>query len=525
MMHNSPANEILYGGAAGPGKSHALRYEALKWSQKIKGLQIYLFRRTFPELEKNHILPSLDQFPRDLGKYREQKRRWEFKNGSMIHFCHCQYEKDVFVYQGAEIHILLIDELTTFTEFIYDYLRARVRCTKPVPAEYAHKVPGIVCASNPGGVGHEFVKRRWVDFCRLTASEAQAARDRGQFVHHIDKSNGDRDEFGMSKASKAEGGMLRTYIPGKLQDNPILMTLDPGYINRVKGLPEPYRTAYLEGDWDIFIGQMFAFNRDQHVCSPRIIPEYAPLYMTFDWGFGAPFSVGWWWVDADSRVFRCAEWYGWNGTPNQGLRIADSEIAERIYQREIKLGLRNENGMEKRHIIRLAGHDCFQKKPDYKGGGQGPSTAEIFATKGIILAQGDPSRHLKIRQFHERLRVRENELPMVQIYDTCEQFIRTIPLLQADPTDVEDIDTTQEDHVYDEAAHIMMARPISLEIPPPRKTSYEKRIERLLGGEQDAYLREAVADHEMEMARLGAGGVDFGDEDEYDDGDLTATIS
>jgi hypothetical protein len=502
LLHDCKGNEILYGGAAGPGKSHALRHEGLNWCLEINGLQVYLFRRTFPELEKNHILPSLNEFPQDIGKYRDQKRRWEFFNGSMLHFCHCQYEQDVFNYQGAEIHLLLIDELTTFTEFIYDYLRARVRCALEIPERYRNKIPGIVCASNPGGVGHEFVKRRWVDFAQ---------------------------PLELKRASKQEGGMLRCYIPGKLEDNPILTERDPQYIHRLDALPEPYRTAYKDGDWDIFLGQAFRFSRQHHVIKPRPVPEYAPIYMTFDWGYGAPFSVGWWWVDADGRIYRFGEWYGWNGTPNQGLRLPDSQIAEGIVQREIALDLRNpETRTERKHIIRLAGPDCFNKKPDYRGGGQGPSTAEVFAQAGIIMAPGDPNRQLKIRQFHERLRLREENPPMMLIYDTCENFIRTIPLLQTDPHNVEDIDTTMEDHVYDEAALICMGRPISMELPKKRKSSYERRIERLIRGDRDSYEYYATVDQEKTFNDLGIGGVDYDDDLEEinpdDDGMLVDTI-
>ena len=128
--------------------------------------------------------------------------------------------------------------------------------------------------------------------------------------------------------------------------------------------------------------------------------------MTFDWGYGAPFSVGWWWVDADGRLFRFAEWYGWNGRPNQGLRLTDSRIAAGILERETGLGIAG------RRITRLAGPDCFAKKPDYRGGGQGPATAEVFARAGLPLAPGDPSRIAKIRQFHERLRPRADGPPM-----------------------------------------------------------------------------------------------------------------
>lgn len=427
-LHACPANEILFGGAAGPGKSHALRFEALLMCLRVPGLQAYLFRRTLPELTRNHITPALLQFPREMGTYRAGKARFEFINGSCLNFCGCQRESDVFRFQGAELHLLLIDELTSFTEFQYDYLRGRLRCAIPVPPAYRHKIPGIVCASNPGGVGHGFVKARFVDF-------APAMEPR--------------------RASAEEGGMLRCYIPGRLADNRILLSRDPGYAARLEALPEPYRTAYRDGDWDVFMGQAFAFSRRLHVIMPRPVPEYAPLFMTFDWGYGAPFSVGWWWVDGDGRLFRFGEWYGSNGSPNQGLRLTDSRIAAGILKREARLGIGG------RAITRLAGPDCFAKKPDYRGGGQGPGTAEVFARAGIYLAPGDPSRVTKIRQFHERLRPRDDGPPMLLVYNTCEHFIRTIPLLVTDPRNVEDIDTTGEDHVYDEACHVCMARPLA----------------------------------------------------------------
>ena len=435
QLHASAANEILWGGAAGGGKSRAVRAEAYRWATVIPGLQVYLFRRTFSELEDNHVIPSLSEVPASLGTYSEQKHRWNWFNASKIHLCHCQHEKDVFKRQGAEIHLLLIDELTTFTEFIYDYLRARLRCTLDVPAKYKHKIPGIICGSNPGNIGHEFVKRRWVDSA---------------------------EPLEIKKAPDKEGGMYRQYIPSRLEDNPTLTTLDPDYIHRLDALPEPYRTAYKEGDWDIFIGQMFQFNRRDHVVKPLPVPEDTPLMMTFDWGFGAPYSLGWWWVDPDGRLYRFTELYGcMQGQINVGVRQTDDEIAEQIIKHEA------EQGISGRQILRLCDPTSFNRKPDYRGGGQGPSTAEVFARQGLTLQPGDPSRILKIRQFHARLRVKERnpdgtptEMPMLVVYDTCEAFIRTIAVLQADPLNPEDIDHTQESHVYDDSCHAVMARPL-----------------------------------------------------------------
>ncbi len=498
MLHDCPANEVLYGGSAGPGKSHSLRYEALRWGQLIPGLQIYLFRRTYPELERNHILQILSDWGNRYGNWSGVKKRYELPNGSLIHACHAQYDKDVMLYHGAEIHLLLIDELTTFSEWQYVYLRNRVRCTLDIPPEYRHKIPGIVCGSNPGGIGHEFCKRSWVDFCRIDSAEADLHKRLGLLVYeHVSHKTGEHVAYGIREASKAEGGMRRAYIPALLEDNQILMTRDPGYIDRVRAMPEPYRSAYLDGDWELFIGQMFSFNRLQHVCKPFSIPAYAPLYFTFDWGFGKPFSCGWWFVDADGRIFRFGELYGWTGTPDVGLRKTDSEIAEMIISKEIDLGLRDDRAQwSQEHIVRLCDPTCMNKKPDYKGGGQGPSTAEVFAGHGLIMQPGDPSRLLKIRQFHERLKVpKDGTLPMMMIFDTCKQFIRTIPLLQQDEHNCEDVDTKMEDHIYDEASHIAMARPLNLQVPPAKKDPYERRIDALKNRSGGNFEDYAAIDH------------------------------
>jgi hypothetical protein len=181
--------------------------------------------------------------------------------------------------------------------------------------------------------------------------------------------------------------------------------------------------------------------------------------------------VGWWWVDNDNRVYRFAEWYGWDGkTPNKGLRLTDQDIAVGILEREQAMKLQG------RKITRIAGKDCFQKRPNYMGGGQGPGTAENFKAFAeseiarskfgpdvdLTLIPGDPSRELKIRQFRNRLRVPNNpsELPMLVIYPHCTHFKRTIPALCLEDITGEDLDDGQEDHCYDEACHICMARPI-----------------------------------------------------------------
>ena len=426
-LHESPANEILFGGAAGPGKSHGLRMEGLGWCLRVPNLQVYLFRRTYPELVSNHIIKSWLEFPTQVAHYNKSEKYWHFQNNSMLHMCHCQYDKDVFIYQGAEIHLLLIDELTTFTKFIYDYLVGRVRCTLEIPNKYKHKLPGIVCASNPGNLGHGWVKEHWVDYAEPYELK-EAPRD---------------------LENPEAPPLVRQYIPGLLSDNPILLRTDPGYVTRLNSLPEPWRTAYKDGRWDIFMGQMFLFSERHHVIAPRPIPEGAPIYFTFDWGFGAPYSAGWWWIDNDNRFYRFKELYGQlTGAPdNTGARETDEVIAAHINRIEEEEGVKG----RVRHIL---SPDCWNKKPDYQGGGQGKSTAEVFQNHGITqLVKGDPNRKLKIRQMHERLRIPRRPdgtdgMPMLVVYNTCRDFIRTIPALTCDEHNVEDVDSKLEDHCF-----------------------------------------------------------------------------
>lgn len=211
--------------------------------------------------------------------------------------------------------------------------------------------------------------------------------------------------------------------------------------------------------------------------------------------------------------------------PDEGIRSTDSDIAIGIKERESRMGIRQSS-----IVARYAGPDCFNRKPNFQGGGQGKSTAEIFAENGIYIIPGDPSRALKIRQFRERLRVPRDadgipsDRPMMQVYSTCKDFIRTIPSLCMDEINPEDIDTDQEDHIYDEACHICMARPIGMSIPASRIPAHEKRIQQLYDGSgSDSYTDYAVQEQAAAMKDFGAyeSGIEA---EEFDDGNLYNTV-
>lgn len=485
-----PADNIFFGGSKGGGKSDCVigrhLYGAEKYRDKWNGL---IIRRKYKDLAE--IRRRFDELIREgLPAIRvggdQQTNFIRFRNGAQITLAAVQKLEQVDDYFGHQYTEISFDECTTFPFFVkmVDKMKGSLRSPHGVPCQ-------MFFTGNPGGSGHQQVK----DFFK---------------IGEVPPKTPFFDEIGES----------RVFIPSFLRDNRILWKKDPKYVKRLLSIQDPIlKKAWLEGDWEIYLGQAFMFRKDRHVINPIPVPEHAPLYMTFDWGYAKPFSVGWWWVDFDNRLYRFAEWYGWNGTPDEGLRLTDEKIAEGIIEREIKMGIRS------KPIIRLCDPTCFNKKPDYKGGGQGPSTAEVFARYGIYLSPGDPSRELKIRQFRSRLAIPqdEKEMPMLVVYSTCTHFIRTIPSLCMDELNPEDIDTEQEDHVYDEATLICMARPISMVVPEARKSEHDRRIEKLLKEDQDSY--EMVAIREQELAIRDLGVDDYNETEGYEDrGELVSTM-
>lgn len=327
----SRATEILYGGAAGGGKSHLLRAASIVWCATIPGLQVYIFRRLSDDLTKNHM-EGPSGFPAMLAEWMAAgycKINWsrnfiEFWNGAKIHLCHCQYEKDVTKYQGAEIHVLMIDELTHFTETIYRYLRARCRIGGlAVPDNMKGLFPRVVCGSNPGGIGHNWVKSTFID---IAAPQT------------------------VVPMPKESGGMLRQYIPAKLSDNPTLAENDPDYADRLSGLGSPELVrAMLEGDWNIVAGGALDDVWTQRVVVPRFkVPQSWHVDRSFDWGSSHPFAVTWFaeadgteammgdgtkWCPPRGSLVMCHEWYGASGA-NVGLKLAPREVAKGIQERE-----------------------------------------------------------------------------------------------------------------------------------------------------------------------------------------------
>jgi len=448
----SPATEMLYGGAAGGGKSHLMRSAAALWCCEIPGLQVYLFRRKFPDLWKNHMegpsgFPNMfaEEIQAGLVKINYSKNTIEFWNGSKIFMCHCQHEKDMYNYQGAEMHVLLIDELTHFTDKIYRYLRGRVRMVGiTLPDKFKNCFPRIINGSNPGGIGHNWVKLAFVDSA---------------------------PEFRLHKTVKKEGGMIRQYIPARMDDNPSLCEADPDYLDRLEGLGDPALVEAMKaGDWDIVSGGMFddLWDRDLHVLVPFAIPSSWYIDRSFDWGSSAPFSVGWW-AESDGTeatlhdgtkrcwprgtLFRIAEWYGWKkGDPNKGLLMEASEIAIGILHIEEQLGLTNrvEAGPADSSIFDEVDAHCI---------------AQNMLDEGVDWTHANKKPGSRVNGWalmRGRLKAAKKwpmENPGLFVFNTCNDgFIRTIPVLPRDERNRDDVNTQSEDHCGDEVRYRTLSK-------------------------------------------------------------------
>ncbi len=464
IAYTTPATEVLFGGAAGGGKSLLMRVAAVSWCGMIPGLQVYLFRRLRDDLVKNHIegpqglramlSPWVDAGFADI--VEDEIRFW---NGSKIYLCHCKDEKDRFKYLGAEIHVLLLDELTTFTDTIYRFLRSRVRMVGVnVPAELEGRFPRILASSNPGNIGHHWVKSAFVDA---------------------------RPPLEIARMSPGDGGMLRQFIPAKLEDNPSMARDDPGYGDKLEGLGNPALVrAMRDGDWNVVAGAFFPeFETDRHVIEPRSLPLYWHRFRSFDWGSARPFAVHWWAVsDGELPEFpRGAlicyrEWYGARRddsgatVPNAGLRLTAEEVADGIKQREapdVTAG-RNMGGVADPAIFAQDG---------------GPSIGDRMAARKVFFRPADNKRvpqHGALGGWDQvRARLKgDGARAAIYWFSTCVDVIRTLPAIQADADRPEDCDSDGEDHAADSVRYACMSRPYTAPLPAemdPQRDRYARR--------------------------------------------------
>lgn len=411
---------IAFGGARGGGKSWAVRTKAKLLSLYYPGIRILIVRRTYPELVNNHINQLRIELL-GIARYNDKDKVLKFGNGSTINFMYCARDQDLDHLQGVEYDVIFLDEATQLSEHQIKTILACLRGVGDYP-----KRAYFTC--NPGGQGHGYIKRVFVDR-RFDETEDQA-------------------EY--------------SFIQSFVQDNTALMTAQPDYIKQLEALPPKLREAWLYGKWDVYEGQFFEDFADRqehyqdrkwtHVIEPFDVSRGDMrgwnIVRSYDFGYNRPFSCGWWAIDYDGVIYRILELYGCTKTPNEGVKWSpDKQFAEIARLEKEHPWLRD------REIQGVA-------DPAIWDASRGESIADTATRYGIYFSPGDHQRVPGWMQMHYRFQFDQNGYPRIYIFNNCQAFIRTIPLLLYDDHKPEDLDSNGEDHVADESRYFCMSCPI-----------------------------------------------------------------
>ncbi len=425
--------EVIYGGARGGGKTDGalgdFALHAQKWARAAQGLMV---RRTRASLEPT-IVRAREIFAPQGAKWVQSRACFEWPNGARLAMRHLSNDNDAALYQGHGYSRVYVEELTHFPHAApVDKLKATLRSARGAPCAFR-------ATCNPGGPGHTWVKQRYVD--------AGDARIREAIKNPIGGADLQTD---------------RLFIPAKLKDNPALIAQDPAYAARLATSgSELLVRAWLDGDWSVIMGAFFDGFSPRNIVRPFTIPEDWTRFIAFDFGTAAPFSVGWWAVVSEAvnlpsgrlprgALVRYREWYG-VGADGKGLRLTALQIAQGILGRQI--GEPKPSGVADPSIFAQAQ-------------ATGPTIAEVMRTEGITFRPADNTRVGKLgaisgwNEMRQRI-LGTQEGPMLVVFDTCRDFIRTVPLQQHDPQRPEDLDTTGEDHIADETRYACMSRPLT----------------------------------------------------------------
>ena len=368
--------EVLFGGAAGGGKSYGQIIDALLFALRYPKSKQLILRRSFSELDKSLIRSSLAIYPRELYSFNNSSHTGRFRNGSVIDFGYCAAESDVYQYQSAEYDVIRFDELTHFTESQYVYLISRVRGANLYPKQ-------VKSSTNPGGIGHSWVKERFID-------PAPAGRS---FL--------------------GEDGMKRIFLPSMLDDNSFLLAKDSGYKKRLLALPDKERKALLYGDWNIFEGRYFTeFESRIHVCEPFEIPRSWRKYRSIDYGLDR-LACLWIAVSPDGTSYVYREYCESSLTISRAARaiLERTPDAEEIY-------------------ATLAPPDLFGRSQE-----SGKSKSSLFSEYGVSFTKSSNDRECGWLAVKELLCDKTRGL---RIFSVCTELIRCLPALQRDklrPTD------------------------------------------------------------------------------------------
>jgi Terminase large subunit, T4likevirus-type, N-terminal len=427
---HSPVDVTTYGGARGGGKTHGslgdFWIHAERYRIQARGLML---RKTREDL-KDTIAVGVIMYG-SAAHYIEKGNYFQFRNGARLYCAYLENEADAQHYQGWSLTRVYIEELTQFhTADPVLILLATLRSAAGVPCR-------MKCTCNPGGPGHHWVKRMFIDHGAFNV------------VEHEDT------------------GIFKVFIPAKLTDNPALLEADPGYVNRLKAVGSPQLVkAWMDGDWSIVEGAFFPeFAESRHVIAPFTVPPLWLRFRSMDWGSARPFSVGWWTVVQDDMqhdgrllprgsIVRYREWYGCQeGKTDTGLKMPAETVAKGIVSRET-----DERGNREHVTYGVLDPAAFAVI-------SGPSIGETLGRNGAHFRRADNTRVSRMKrmggfdQIRQRLNGDSDGRPMVYFFSTCKALIRTLPIMQHDEHNAEDMDTDTEDHAVDDLRYACMSRP------------------------------------------------------------------
>lgn len=434
---------IAYGGARGGGKSWAARTKAVLLALNYSGIQIILLRRSLNELRENHVLP-LQALLKDIATFKEQTKEFVFPNNSRIKLGYCSAESDVLQYQGQAYDVMFLEEATQFTEFQFTTLTESNRSSGLMKERFS---PRMYFTCNPGGVGHAWVKRLFID------------------REYRNSENVDNYDF----------------IASTVYDNEYLMTNNPEYVENLENLPEMRKRAMLYGDWDAFEGQYFTeFSRDIHVIDPFVLPEHWQRFRVMDYGLD---MLAHYWIAIDTHGFA----YIYKELYESNLIISDA--ASKIKSMTIE-------------PIKLsyAPPDLWNRRQE-----TGKSAADIFQENGINLMKASADRvdgWLNLKEWLKPFETVDEQTgesvktARLKIFSNCVNLIRCLPLLQHDEKDPNDVATEPHEitHSADSIRYFFTMRTLPSKPLPDNKpiTPEQARMDR---------IREAEAKHLKDMSK------------------------
>jgi hypothetical protein len=443
--------EIFYGGARGGGKTDGVLGDWLVHADKHGSNAVGLMIRR----ERTQLIETIERsrqiYARLGAKLHEQDKMWRFPNGARLRFAYLEHDADAEAYQGHSYTRVYVEEIGNFpSPSPILKLMATLRSAAAVPV-------GFRATGNPGGPGHSWVKARYIDPAPL----------------------------GWSIVKDTATGLDRIFIPSKLADN---RYLGEDYVLRLKasGSDELVR-AWLEGDWGAVEGAFFdCWSTAKHVLAPFPIPDHWMRFRSMDWGSASPFSVGWWAVATEATpvrstsgqdrliprgaLIRYREWYGARA-PNVGLKLTAEEVARGILEREHEDW---QNGWP------LVSHGVLDPSAFAEDGG--PSIAERMARSGVIFQRADNRRVARAGaiggwdQVRARMKGDLDGNPMLVVFSTCLDTIRTVPIMQHDPDRPEDMQTDSDDHCLDDLRYACMSRPFIRPAPMTRPPGVDTRM-------------------------------------------------